>query len=672
MSTTIAAPTEPGITPGNTSAAGRTFSKAEFLEKFPWDPEWAQFGSPVDDLWIFEYDYSVEQVWPVIADTSTLNHRLELPPMTFEERDGKLYGSATYAGIYSEWEEIPWQWEHLRSLESARLYSRGIARYVRGIFYLEALPGNRCRYYVYFGWVPTGPLTRLMLRIGLKRLREKYGKAIEAILQESHAKENDASGNPSGAVPPAGDSPAASEAGALAAHELLTEAKSEQQPTLNVAKLMSCRKTLLEAEQPEALVDRVLEYVSTATDDVLYRIRVKALARQWKVDERRLLLLFLHGTRAGLFYLTWDVICPHCRGVRSEVTHLGELPQNDECDVCEIDFDTQGINSFEVTFHVHRSVREVEKQFFCSAEPAKKDHIKLQLSLKPGESRDVQSLLASGVYRMRVQGERVYHPLELDASYERSPVDWRSEISRESVVKAAPRPPVLLANPAAEQGPRTFIIEENVEDRDMLRPVDLFNFQDFRDLFSKEALAADIQLDVGLQTILFTDIVGSSRYYQDRGDQGAFAQVRKHFVELYRIVKAHNGAVVKTIGDAAMAAFSRPIDAIFAAVEMQEYYSPENDATDLRLRISVHQGPCLAVNLNSNIDYFGNTVNLAAKLQALAESGQIAFSGAMLEDRETRRHFSQNKIPLARVQYTQPWDGSSIEVYRFSAHSSKA
>ncbi len=655
MTTATAAPDTTPASSARPAATDHVLSKEELLQKFPWDPRWAEFGSPVDDLWVFEYDDSVEQVWPVIADTSTLNRRLNLPAMHFEERDGQLHGSATYAGIYSEWVEIPWQWEFQRSLESAREYSRGIARYVRGVFYLEPLAGNRCRYYVYFGWVPRGAFTRMLLRIGLKRLRDNYGRTIEALLAEQRA---------------ASSAPKAESAPAPAFQAPVSSEKDGERPALNVAKLMSCRKALLDAGQPEPLVDQVLEYISTAPDDVLYRIRVRGLARQWGVEERQLLLLFLHGTRAGLFYLTWDVICPHCRGVRTEVTHLGELPQNDECEVCDIDFDTQGINSFEVTFHVHKSVREVEKQFFCSAEPAKKDHIKLQLSLKPGERRNVHSLLTSGVYRMRVQGDRVYHPLELDASYESQAVDWTAEIPRESVLKSAPRPPVLLANPADESAPKTFIIEENVEDRDMLRPVDLFNFQDFRDLFSREALAADIQLDVGLQTILFTDIVGSSRYYQDRGDQGAFAEVRKHFVEIYRIVKQHDGAVVKTIGDAAMAAFSRPVDAIFAAIDLQRYYAPENAQTDLRLRISIHQGPCLAVNLNSNIDYFGNTVNLAAKLQSQAGAGQIAFSEPIVHDRETRQYFSQHKIPLARTHYTQPWDEQRIDVYRFGVDSS--
>ena len=148
--------------------------------------------------------------------------------------------------------------------------------------------------------------------------------------------------------------------------------------------------------------------------------------------------------------------------------------------------------------------------------------------------------------------------------------------------------------------------------------------------------------------------------------------MRKHFVEIYRIVKNRNGAVVKTIGDAAMAAFSRPADAVFAAIELQRYYGPENTNADLRLRVSIHQGPCLAVNLNSNIDYFGNTVNLAAKLQALVEAGQVAFSERVLADPETRRYFSENKIPLTRLHYAQPWDQQKLEVYRFNVSANTA
>lgn len=61
-------------------------------------------------------------------------------------------------------------------------------------------------------------------------------------------------------------------------------------------------------------------------------------------------------------------------------------------------------------------------------------------------------------------------------------------------------------------------------------------------------------------------------------------------------------------------------------------------------------------------------MNLAAKLQGLAEAGQIAFSEPIVQDRETRHYFSQNKGPLARLQFTQPWNDQKLAVYRFNVH----
>ena len=86
------------------------------------------------------------------------------------------------------------------------------------------------------------------------------------------------------------------------------------------------------------------------------------------------------------------------------------------------------------------------------------------------------------------------------------------------------------------------------------------------------------------------------------------------------------GAVVKTIGDSMMAAFSHPDSALAAAIEIQRKFRP--GIQDIALRVSVHRGTCLAVKLDSNIDYFGSTVNYAAKMQKVTKGGQIALSKA--------------------------------------------
>ena len=79
--------------------------------------------------------------------------------------------------------------------------------------------------------------------------------------------------------------------------------------------------------------------------------------------------------------------------------------------------------------------------------------------------------------------------------------------------------------------------------------------------------------------------------------------------------------MVKTIGDAVMATFPAPDRALAAALRMREAIGGVGSETrheDLLLKIGIHEGPCLAVMLNDRLDYFGQTVNIAARVQGLA------------------------------------------------------
>ena len=88
----------------------------------------------------------------------------------------------------------------------------------------------------------------------------------------------------------------------------------------------------------------------------------------------------------------------------------------------------------------------------------------------------------------------------------------------------------------------------------------------------------------------------------------------------------HNGAVVKTIGDAIMAAFVTPPDAVSAALKMRSEIERLNEARaarDFVLKIGIHRGPSIAVTLNDRLDYFGQTVNIASRVQGLASSRSV-------------------------------------------------
>jgi class 3 adenylate cyclase len=242
-------------------------------------------------------------------------------------------------------------------------------------------------------------------------------------------------------------------------------------------------------------------------------------------------------------------------------------------------------------------------------------------------------------------------------------VRW-SPLPEGSIVRALPDAAIELPNDAAE--PQRFTIENATWSDHALRAGQLLSFQDFRDLFSEEYIAADVRLGVGEQTLLFTDVVGSTAFYASRGDPAAFVEIKRHFDEVFAIVGAHRGAVVKTIGDAVMATFVDPLEAVRASQKIHEAFHPGRADTPIRLRISLNTGPCIAVRLNSNADFFGGTVNVAAKLQALAEGYQIAMSEATYRAPGVAEYLTEQGVALEALEYTSKALPAPVQVRRWS------
>jgi class 3 adenylate cyclase len=163
--------------------------------------------------------------------------------------------------------------------------------------------------------------------------------------------------------------------------------------------------------------------------------------------------------------------------------------------------------------------------------------------------------------------------------------------------------------------------------------------QTFRDLFRSEVIRGTQGLSVRDISVLFTDLKGSTALYDRIGDLKAFELVQRHFDAVAKVIQKHSGALVKTIGDAVMATFLSPVQAAHAAVEMLEEIETFNQGgKDLMLKIGIHRGASIAVTLNDRLDYFGQTVNIAARVQGLADAEQIYV---------THEVFSQPGVPEA-------------------------
>ena len=113
------------------------------------------------------------------------------------------------------------------------------------------------------------------------------------------------------------------------------------------------------------------------------------------------------------------------------------------------------------------------------------------------------------------------------------------------------------------------LIEDRTWVRDALTAPEVISLQAFRDLFAEATLRPGDDAGVSQVALLFTDLQGSTALYERVGDAAAYNIVREHFALLAAIVRDHDGAVVKTIGDAVMASFSDPAQAVRAAIAMQ-------------------------------------------------------------------------------------------------------
>jgi class 3 adenylate cyclase len=201
----------------------------------------------------------------------------------------------------------------------------------------------------------------------------------------------------------------------------------------------------------------------------------------------------------------------------------------------------------------------------------------------------------------------------------------------------------------------------------------LLLMNEFQRFFPQQRLLPDESLNVARVAVLFTDLAGSTAIYARKGDPRAYHLVRLHFDELFRIANANDGLMVKTIGDAVMAAFESPLEALNAALSMQQAIRELNQRAQLAedeqliLKVGVHSGPSLSVTLNDRPDYFGTTVNLAARVQGLSHGNDIVFTDAVYNDSEVAELLGGRQLQRSFAQL-KGIDGE-VEVYRLESRA---
>ncbi len=286
----------------------------------------------------------------------------------------------------------------------------------------------------------------------------------------------------------------------------------------------------------------------------------------------------------------------------------------------------------------------------------------LSLPLEPGRYR-LRALELSGG-----QDISVSHDGNTSAHIAITEAGWTSDD-----VRLSERSSLELENATAAE--QLFILERLAWSDQAATAAEITALQIFRDLFSSEALRAGEQISVGTLTVLFTDLRNSTRMYRDIGDATAFGRVMNHFDVLKQAIVAEDGALVKTIGDAVMAVFRQPENALRAMLKAQQHLAaPPDGSPPLTVKAGLHTGPCIAVTLNDRLDYFGSTVNMAARLEALSTGNDVVISRAAHDDPEVREMLDGPKSDLSATHFhmeLKGFDEESFELWRVARRETK-
>ncbi|RFC68149.1 MULTISPECIES: adenylate/guanylate cyclase domain-containing protein [Mesorhizobium] len=448
------------------------------------------------------------------------------------------------------------------------------------------------------------------------------------------------------------------------------------------------------------VVDAMVNEIASAPDYRLFRINPFAFAEHNKLDAERTISSFLHASKIGLFDIAWNVLCPGCGGVLDTNASLKSIRKDEYvCSLCAEGYAPTLDEMVEVTFTVNARVRRIAahspeqlpvleyyRQLYWGSsvdlpEPGYEDLIDQFLiehvEAAAGERAVLSVTLPSAFV---IVFEPVTHAVQF--------IDVKGEPTRERQLLSIAYDREHVHNETLEMrpGPLRLSVENRTSDRvlpsifiagealhgmlakrrSFLSAKKLLTNQTFRNLFRTETLDVDQRLKITSLTFLFTDLRGSTELYERVGDLAAFDLVRSHFQRLDEVVASEAGAVVKTIGDAVMATFPTPDRAMTAALKMREEMRAMRttpDGGEFLLKIGLHEGPCIAVMMNERQDYFGQTINIASRVQGLANSQSIFVTDAIVSDAKTLEVLRQRSLQAQPHDVLLKGIGRNVKVF---------
>jgi len=576
-----------------------------------------------------------EEVWNLLSNTNHLNSVIELFKVDYgavvKAKTGVYRAAITkMLGIYKiRWKEYPFQWVKENFYTNLRVYHNGPIRSLEAV--VELYDDER--------FLPDGSMgTRIVL--GANMLSANwFGDIVNPFIIRNTIRKTANYTNEYLRLKNIGN------------QTMIPQTKQVYDVNLKELERLFA---LLEGKASFAhMLPLLRDHLLHQGDDEVIEMRPYHWAVVWGIDRDELLKFFLFCTKAGILNLSWHLICPNCRVSKASADTLSALNSTYHCDFCGINYHASLDKTMELCFSVHPAIRKAYKAVFCIGGPAITPHIYSQSFVRQGVPLKLSIPSGLNVFRARVL--QTNHQIHFTRQINSSPITlhYNGEGWSKNTFEFVDELQMIeIHNDSPED---IVVVFEKIDWDDIaVTAAKVSTMHEFRRMFSTEILAPGIEVGIESMTFFFSDLLGSTVFYEQVGDAVAYGKVRKHFDFLTEWIHVNDGAIVKTIGDAVMAVFEKPENAVKAALEIQQHMDSFNQSLaqsnepEIVIKIGIHHGASIAVNSNQRIDYFGRNVNIAARVQGISKGNDVVISSECMDRTEVVDYLSSQSVHIEK------------------------
>jgi len=569
--------------------------------------------------WSIQLSSTPEELWPFVSDTNQIFRLLGAPSvkrtqLTRSAPKGFIEVTNSRLSSYSLWEQEPYFWEKPYRYGTIRNYKVGVIKHLK--YQVDLIANKHGTLLNTRIWItPSSNNLFLFTKLYLDRfLKLRYFRILNAY-----------------------DKCAVQNLQRYEINRFKTLVRGAE------SRIKKITKSLIEETRRKRIINHLVQFIKKADDEDLVRIHPFDLAEYWGEKKYSVLNVFLHAAKLNFLDFNWDVCCPNCKAPKSTVRKLKEIRTSHYCEECDLDFELDFNTNTHMVFTPHPLIRKISRRHYSFGEPSATSHKVAQHFLNIGEKKYLDVKLEEGTYLFKShnnKGNLVLHVRE-DAEDTFTLFLTDNDFDGQDV-EISTNPNITIVNNSSKK--QVCFIEKKDWKQEATYASEVGSAHDFRSLFPRETIKEGTNVKASGVTMLFTDLMNSTELYRSEGDEFAIGRVMSHFKIIQQIIAEERGGIVKTIGDSVMAVFREPVSALKAVERIQQIFTGSTGIGDsFKIKAGIHFGDCTTVNLNDRTDYFGTTVNIAARLVDIAKEKEIIISEAVFDHPDVQLYLNKKK-----------------------------